>query len=115
MQIDNRQTRKQQPLQQQRAEQIELGKANTAKQLPLLVEGLGFNSESKRGEGKDSSSNDAKGGGGSNEELMELVQEFCMSQKLEQTFEKFAIDHSDVFMKALDFIGKFPCGESRNC
>ena len=73
------------------------------------------NSESKRGEGKDSSSNDAKGGGGSNEELMELVQEFCMSQKLEQTFEKFAIDHSDVFMKALDFIGKFPCGESRNC
>ena len=33
---------------------------------------------------------------------MELVQDFCMSQRLEQTFEKFAIDNSAEFMKALD-------------
>lgn len=41
-------------------------------------------------------------GGESKTNFMDIVQEFCMSSELEQEFEKFARDHSDVFLQSLD-------------
>mgnify|MGYP006197189259 CR=1 FL=1 len=35
--------------------------------------------------------------------LLEVVQEFCISQSFEAEFEGFAREHADVFMQALDF------------
>jgi hypothetical protein len=39
----------------------------------------------------------------SKNELMDLVQEFCVSDEFELEFESFAKEHSDVFIKSLDF------------
>eukprot|EP01038_Epipyxis_sp_PR26KG_P006299 gene6299-8675_t len=35
-------------------------------------------------------------------DLMELVQEFCLSNRFEQQFEKFALDHADEFISCLE-------------
>jgi hypothetical protein len=50
-------------------------------------------SEGKFNEGKSSE----------NDDILELVQEFCMSDSFEREFEMFAKEHSHVFEKALDY------------
>ena len=37
------------------------------------------------------------------ERLLEVVQEYCISNSFEAEFEAFAKEHADVFMQALDF------------
>ena len=39
----------------------------------------------------------------SKNELMERVQEFCVSDAFEKEFEAFAQEHSDIFLQALQF------------
>ena len=34
--------------------------------------------------------------------LIDIVQEFCLSSKLETDFESFAVEFKDIFMSALD-------------
>lgn len=41
--------------------------------------------------------------GDDKKDVVDLVQEFCLSKNLERDFEDFAIEHSDVFMQAVEF------------
>lgn len=52
--------------------------------------------EGKEDEGK-------RGDRMSKHELMERVQEFCVSDAFEKEFEAFAKEHSDIFLQALQF------------
>jgi hypothetical protein len=55
-------------------------------------------SEGKYHEGKGRDEDDR-----SRHDVMEVVQEFCMSDEFEKEFEMFAKEHSDVFTKSLEF------------
>jgi hypothetical protein len=55
-------------------------------------------SEGKYNEGKGRDEDDR-----SRHDVMEIVQEFCMSDEFEKEFEMFAKEHCGVFMKSLEF------------
>ena len=38
-----------------------------------------------------------------NEDILDIVQEFCMSDAFEQEFEMFAKEHASEFRRSLDF------------
>ncbi len=43
------------------------------------------------------------GSGDNNQDVIDLVQEFCLSDGFEQEFEMFAKEHSHIFQKSLEF------------
>ena len=51
---------------------------------------------SKHSEGK-------SGRGDDKQDIIDVVQEFCMSDAFEQEFEMFAKEHADVFRKSINF------------
>jgi hypothetical protein len=53
-------------------------------------------SEGKHSEGKSSHADDTQ-------DILDVVQEFCMSDSFEQEFEMFAKEHAHVFQNSLDF------------